>query len=273
MSELVVEGTTLAYRLHGHAGPWTTLVHGGLVASPSWRAQLPAGEDEDGPGGLRGRLLTYDQRGYGATPFGGVGGDGFDISALAGDLVALWDRLDIQRTALVGFSMGALVALAAALDEGDRVSALVLVGSGDLGDDARATFRTRADAVESGSFAATIGDHARRAFSAAWVDAHPAEIEDYAALAATADPRAVAQTFRAIAEWSLPAAAAGAPWPVLLVNGELDGLFTPAAAAALAARLPRTRTVVADGAGHTLHMEQPGWFNRLVTDFVTEETA
>jgi 3-oxoadipate enol-lactonase len=267
MSELAVEGTTLAYRLHRHAGAWTTLVHGGLVASPSWEHQLPAGDD-DGPGGLPGRLLTYDQRGYGATPYGGAGDD---IVTLAGDLVALWERLGIERCTLVGFSMGALVALQAALDEPGRVSALVLVGSGALGDDARGVFRARADAVESGSFADTIGDHARRAFSPAWVADHPDEIAAYAALAATADPRAVTQTFRAIAAWSLPAAAADAPWPVLLVNGELDGLFTPDAARALAAGLPAgTRTVVADGAGHTLHLERPEWFNGLVADFVKE---
>jgi pimeloyl-ACP methyl ester carboxylesterase len=270
MSELTVEGTTLAYRLHRHAGPWTTLVHGGLVASPSWQHQLPEGDD-DGPGGLPGRLLTYDQRGYGATPFGDAGDD---LATLAGDLVALWDRLGIERTALVGFSMGALVALIAALQQPDRVSALVLVGAGDLGDDARGVFRSRADAAESGAFADTIGDHARRAFSPAWVEAHPDEIAAYAELAATADPRAVAQTFRGIAGWTLPERAADAPWPVLLVNGELDGLFTPAAARALAERLPAgTRTVVADGAGHTLHLEQPEWFNGLVADFVQENAS
>jgi pimeloyl-ACP methyl ester carboxylesterase len=109
------------------------------------------------------------------------------------------------------------------------------------------------------------------------VQAHPGEITTYAALAATADPRAVAQTFRGIAAWELPAeAAAAAPWPVLLVNGELDGLFTPDAARALARRLPSgvgsagARTVVAPGAGHTLHLEQPDWFNGLVADFVQE---
>jgi pimeloyl-ACP methyl ester carboxylesterase len=267
MSELTVEGATLAYRLHRHAGPWTTLVHGGLVASPSWDRQLPEGDDE-GPGGLPGRLLTYDQRGYGATPYGGPDDD---LVTLAGDLVALWDRLGIERTVLIGFSMGALVALEAALAQPDRVRALVLVGAGELGDDARDVFRTRADAVQMDAFAGTIGDHARRAFSPAWVEAHPGEITTYAALAATADPRAVAQTFRGIAAWELPAEAAGARWPVLLVNGELDGLFTPDAARALARRLPGdARTVVAPGAGHTLHLEQPDWFNGLVADFVQE---
>jgi 3-oxoadipate enol-lactonase len=262
MSELALETTTLAYRLRGHTGPWTSLVHGGLVASPSWVKQAP--DDEDAAG-LGGRVLVYDQRGYGATPYAPADERG-TIATLAGDLIALWDRLGIERTTVVGFSMGSLVALEAALAQPERVGALVLVGCGLIADEARATFRERAAAVASASFASTIGDHARRAFSPAWVEAHEDEIATYAAAAATADPRAVADTFNAIADWTLPAGSEAIDFDVVLVNGERDGLFPPAAAQALAQRLPNARTVVFEGAGHTLHMEQPERFNALVEE-------
>jgi pimeloyl-ACP methyl ester carboxylesterase len=262
MSELALEHTTLAYRLRGHDGPWTSLVHGGLVAAPSFRLQAPEDDDADGLGG---RVLVYDQRGYGATPYAPPEGQG-TFATLAGDLIALWDRLDIERSAIVGFSMGSFVALEAALAQPGRVSGLVLVGSGLIADDARATFRERASAVTSDTFAATVGDHARRAFSPEWVEAHPAEIADYAAAAATADPRAVADTFNAIADWQPPAGLESIGFPVVLVNGERDGLFTPVAALALAERIPGARTVVFEGAGHTLHMEQPERFNALVAE-------
>lgn len=251
-----------AYRLRGHTGPWTSLVHGGLVASPSWRLQAP---EDDVAEGIGGRVLVYDQRGYGATPYASSGERG-TIATLAGDLIALWDHLEIERTAILGFSMGSLVALEAALAQPERVSGLMLVGCGLLGDEARATFRERAAAVASDTFAETVGDHARRAFSPDWVQAHPDEIAAYAASAATADPRAVADTFTAIADWRPPEGLDRIDFPVVLVNGERDGLFTPAAASALAERIPGARTVVFAGAGHTLHMEQPQRFNVLAEE-------
>ena len=52
-----------------------------------------------------------------------------DIEALAAWAVGLLDALDLRTAALVGHSMGSLVALQAAADAPERVDALALVGS------------------------------------------------------------------------------------------------------------------------------------------------
>lgn len=269
MSTMARPGTSVDFRLYGTAGPRISLVHGGLVASPSWRHQLPEADDApDQRLAARARLVVHDQRGYGATPLGKAG-DGFDL--LADDLVALWSLLDLDEVVVVGFSMGSMVALEAAARAPQRVAGIVLVSGGELDAAARDVFRRRAAEIAGGGFAAGVADHVRRAFSERYVAAHPREIADYTASARTADPRAVASTFRSIAAWEPPDGVPSAP--VLLVNGSEDRLFTVAAAERLARRLPDARTTVVDGAGHTLHVERPDVFNPLVERFALEVTS
>jgi 3-oxoadipate enol-lactonase len=69
------------------------------------------------------RLIAYDARGHGASSPAGS----YEYPELVGDLEAVLDRLEIERTALVGSSMGAATALAFALEHPERVAALVQI--------------------------------------------------------------------------------------------------------------------------------------------------
>jgi pimeloyl-ACP methyl ester carboxylesterase len=68
-------------------------------------------------------LIAYDARGHGASSPAG----GYEYAELVGDLEAVLDRLGIERTALVGSSMGAATAMAFALEQPERVAALVQI--------------------------------------------------------------------------------------------------------------------------------------------------
>jgi pimeloyl-ACP methyl ester carboxylesterase len=83
----------------------------------------------------------------------------YETSVLAGDVVAILDRLRIDRAHAVGFSMGAGIALQLALDHPARVGAVVVAGIGDK------AIRGRHDAaeiraIERGLKAGTAGDGA-----------------------------------------------------------------------------------------------------------------
>ncbi len=79
-----------------------------------------------GPLSERGRALRYDQRGHGESdaPPGP-----YRREDLAGDAVALLDRLEIGRAVLVGHSLGGIVAMTMALVHPHRVAGLVLIGT------------------------------------------------------------------------------------------------------------------------------------------------
>lgn len=71
----------------------------------------------------RRRTVALSLRGHGASQ----AGDDYSISALAGDLQAVVDALEIDRCVVVGHDLGAAIAAAFAADHPQRVSGLVLL--------------------------------------------------------------------------------------------------------------------------------------------------
>ena len=69
------------------------------------------------------RVVQYDARGHGTSSPAPV----YDYDALAADAIAVLDALGIERSALVGQSMGSATAVAVALRHPERVSALAIV--------------------------------------------------------------------------------------------------------------------------------------------------
>ncbi len=120
-------GLALAYDDIAGAGAETVvLVHGFATnAEENWRRLGWYGAFE-----RRGaRVVALDLRGHGrsAKPHDP---SIYDVSAMAADIVALMDRLDIGRADLMGYSLGARLAARAAAAHPDRVSNLVLGGVG-----------------------------------------------------------------------------------------------------------------------------------------------
>jgi pimeloyl-ACP methyl ester carboxylesterase len=69
------------------------------------------------------RVIAYDARGHGASP----PGDAYDYAALTADLAGVLDAHGIDRAVLAGASMGAHTLLRFALEQPDRVAALVAI--------------------------------------------------------------------------------------------------------------------------------------------------
>ncbi|MGH3081177.1 MAG: alpha/beta fold hydrolase [Gaiellaceae bacterium] len=111
--------TDLWYDETGEGQP-VVLLHESVVDSRIWDPFLPHVRDHL-------RAIRYDQRGYGRSPLW----DG-PYSAVE-DLMSVLDTVGVERAALVGTSRGGRIAIQAALERPERVSALALVGSGLAG--------------------------------------------------------------------------------------------------------------------------------------------
>jgi pimeloyl-ACP methyl ester carboxylesterase len=123
---LEVDGVRLHYE-RGGAGEAIVLLHGFTSSyvenwvETGWVRRL-LGEGF--------RVVGPDARGHGrSTKL--YAPAGYETSALAGDVVALLDRLHIDRAHAVGFSMGAGIALQLAMEHPARVGAVVVAGIGD----------------------------------------------------------------------------------------------------------------------------------------------
>ncbi len=97
-------------------------------------------------------VSAYDARGHGhSDPAGDRGAYGYE--RLASDLAQVLDQLELERVLLAGASMGAHTALALALAEPARVSALALITPGydpDLDAEQAATVNRGWDALARG---------------------------------------------------------------------------------------------------------------------------
>jgi 2-hydroxy-6-oxonona-2,4-dienedioate hydrolase len=116
-----VDGLPLHYQQLGRLGPAgrdLLLIHGLAADLAFW--YLGAAPYLAAPGD---RVTMYDPRGHGLS---GTADHGYTTAALAGELLALLDRLRLRRPVLIGHSYGAAVALHAAVLSPPQVAGVVV---------------------------------------------------------------------------------------------------------------------------------------------------
>ncbi len=199
-------------------------------------------------------VVAVDLPGHGAS----VGPPLTDIGALADWTARLIGALGAERAALVGHSMGALIALETAARHPSLVAALALIGVAakmpvhpDLIAAAQANSHVAVDMVSLwglGPSAALGGNRA----PGLWMLGGAERLLEKAAPGVLHADLAACNAYRTAAE-----AAKRVTCATTLILGERD-MMTPAKAGrALAALVAGARTVVLAGAGHMLMVERP----------------
>jgi pimeloyl-ACP methyl ester carboxylesterase len=193
------------------------------------------------------RVIRYDARGYGRSPAPVA------PYTQSGDLATVLDHLGLGRAALVAHSGSGGPAICLALDQPDRVSALILVAPGveDYpwpGDDPYvAEFGARFAAGDREGLVA-LG---LRTWAAAGADP-----------AAQAQIRSAVAAFFAIGELMRPDPPAygrlgEVTAPSVLAIGDLDYAMVRDCGERIAARIPGCRLIVVPGADHLLPLRAP----------------
>jgi pimeloyl-ACP methyl ester carboxylesterase len=268
MSEPAVIGRTLsglAYEVAGQGAP-IVLIHAGIADRRMWDPQWSAFA-------AAGRAIRYDARGYGESlPPSGPWSHHTD-------LLELLDELGIGRAHLVGTSMGAGVAVEAALARPAAVLSLLLPAPGgallgDGGDSLRAVWHEEVEALDRGDIDGAVEVNLR-----AWVDGPrrgPDEVDQ--------DVRAFIGRMQRDAfelpEWDpvtapehelTPPAVerlAEIACPTLALVGELDQPATFEAATRVGAEIEGARVEVWPDVAHVPSLERPADFERLALHFL-----
>lgn len=223
----------------------------------------------------RHRCITYAARGY---PPSDVPGDveAYSQRRAARDIMAVLDACDLESAHLVGLSMGGFAVLHAAILWPERVRSLVAAGTGYGAEKAHeAFFRGVSEEVAAGF------EHAVEEFAAVYAEGASRvqfQAKDctgwrrFAERLARHSAKGAANTMRGVQArrpslFDLEAELARIRVPVLIVAGDEDdhclnpGLFLK-------------RTIVTSGlavlpkSGHTVNLEEPELFNRLLSDFL-----
>ncbi len=100
------------------AGPSLMLLHGFTGGAQSWDHLKPALSP-------RFAMILPDLPGHGITQASDDPAR-YRMERCVADLIAILDALDIERTHLLGYSMGGRLALAAAIEHQDRIASLIL---------------------------------------------------------------------------------------------------------------------------------------------------
>jgi 3-oxoadipate enol-lactonase len=212
-------------------------------------------------------VVCIDLPGHGASaaPTGPM-----TMADYADQVVDALDRLGVERAAIVGLSLGGMVAQALALAHRERVSALVLAHTSARTEAAvREIWERRFEQFERDGLDAQIEPTLERWFTRAFARSCPMTVAWVAAQMRATSAAGYATAIRAIQSLDHRDRLAQIKMPVLVVAGECDVAVPPAMATVMAERMPGAEFVVLNDAAHLGNVQQPLHFTETVGRFLT----
>jgi len=254
-------GVTLSYVEQGDRdGDVVIFLHGYTDSHHSFDLTLP---------GLPKRFHAYalDQRGHGDSD---KPASGYTQADFAGDVVAFLDALHIRRAALVGHSMGSLIAhYVAAISAPQRITKLVLIGSAP-------TAYGNPVAADLQAAVAELSDPIDPAFvrdfqSSTFFRPIPDSYLDTAVEESLKVPAAIwQQALDGLIEEDHSTQLRQIRARTRIVWGDQDVFFSRADQDGLVSAIPRSTLSVYVQTGHGLHAERPERFNAELARFLSE---
>lgn len=260
-----INGTKLYYEVAGEGHP-LTLIHGGLVDRRLWDDQFDVFAQHY-------RVIRYDIRGFGNSSVPTHG----DFT-MVDDLYHLLKFLGIEKTYLIGLSMGGGIELDFTLAHPEMVDALITVGAGVSGfewpdsEEEQKLEETINAALKAGDLEKVVEIENR-----IWTDGpnrtpdqvnatvrnriREMNLHNYSLQTEdTPSPRPQEQS-------ALPRLA-DIHVPTLAIVGDEDVAPIQEIAETLATSIPGAKKAVIHNTAHHPNMEQPEQFNRIVLDFL-----
>lgn len=234
----------LHHRVDGPEGaPVVVLVHAIGTSMQMWALQVPALSGDY-------RVISVDLRGHGRSP---APPGPYAMGELARDVIAVLDRLDIERASVCGLSLGGMVALTMAAIVPDRLDRLVAACVIAV-PAAPAAWHERAQSALVGGSAA-VSDLVVERWG--YRDRAPEVAQLVRDMLAATPPEGYAGSCEAIANMDLRPALPLVAAPTLLLAGSDDPAAPASVAHEMAAAMPDARVDVIEGAAHLLNVEAP----------------
>ncbi len=258
---LHLHGAEVHYQISGpeDAAQAVVMIHGLGNDLHLWQAQAQAW-------GGQYRTVCYDVFGHGqSTAFWN---EALTLDALAQTLIELVQALELKSCALVGTSMGAVIALAAAHQRPQLFSRLVLCGARlHTEPAAEADVRGRALRAMQQGLEPIADVMLRRWFPATAKALPPAQLDAVKATFLRTSAGGYASCAQALAAYDLRPAIACARQPMLMICGALDEEI-PALMAQYADLNPQAQLRILQGLGHLPNWHDATLFNQELAPFL-----
>ena len=260
----------LSYFVAGDGVP-VTLLHGFTQSGRSWReliSHMPEGW----------KWIVPDLRGHGETHI--THDTVCSMDACTGDLVRLWDALGVERSHVVGYSMGGRLALHVAAKRHERLLSLVTIGAhAGLEESAREGRRRGDEAlarrIEKDGIEAFVNYWGALPLFAGLERRGPAYVAEVRAERLRNHAAGLACSLRGMGAGVMDPVwdqLAQVTVPCTFVAGQLDHGYV-ASARRLASTAPNGRLEIVLRAGHAVHQERPDAFARALASHLAMARA
>jgi 2-succinyl-6-hydroxy-2,4-cyclohexadiene-1-carboxylate synthase len=272
VSGVLVDGLRWEVRARG-AGPPLLLLHGFTGRGAAWGTHAAAFARSF-------RAIVVDLPGHGRT---GIAADParMSVERTADDLAAILARAGTTPAAVLGYSLGARIALRLAVAHPEAVTRLVLESpSAGLATAAERDARRTADEalatrLERDGIEAFVAEWERQPLFASHASQPAIRAARLRAIRLANRPTGLAASLRAAGQGAMEPLfdrLGAVSAPTLVIAGALDAVGR-ARAEVVAHGIAGARLAVIEAAGHTPHEERPLRFRRLVLDFLQEAPA
>ncbi len=263
-----VNGMNVYYAKAGD-GPPVVLLHGLGASHVTWQENLEE---------LAAHFTVYamDIPGHGDSVKEGVN---YTIDASVAFTFGFLDAMGLSSAALVGNSMGGLIALKCALAEPERITHLVLIDTAGFGKEIASFLRLMSlpfvgELAERQSTRSTA-NMLKQIFAGKDIATESLTAELVRTRSLPGARSAVLKTLREGVNifgmkrrHRLLSRLPDLPMPLMVVWGGRDRFFPVAHAYAAAEMLPSTRLLILPHSGHWPHMQEPDVFNAELTAFL-----
>lgn len=261
-------GQTLYWESHGEGSPLVLVMGIGYDATLWGLHQVPFFSEHF-------RTIVFDNRDVGRSS---RATEAYSIADMADDVAGLLDGLGIERTHLLGISMGGMIGQEFAIRHPRRLNKLVLTGTG------AATARAKFDPISVWSFVKSHDSEGLTfaaqqflwLFSESFRRNHQAVDQTLQMLASNPYPVS-ADAYQRQAEAYVKHDALDrlgqVTAPTIVIAGERDRLTPPWICREVADAIPHAkfRLVEGEGSSHVLPLERPDDFNRIALSFLQGE--
>jgi 3-oxoadipate enol-lactonase len=215
------------------------------------------------------RVLRYNARGHGGTP---APPGPYTVGDLADDVLALLDRLGLERASYCGLSIGGMTGMWLGVHAPERIDRLAICCTGmqlppsDMWID-------RAALVRRDGMEVVVDATIERWFTPGFRDRQPEVVSRIREIFLTTDPEGYAGCCEALAEFDMTGELGAVRASTLVIAGEEDPVGTPERGAAIAAEVPDSRLVVLPDARHLAAVEQADAVTREFEELLQVETT
>ncbi|UCH20168.1 MAG: alpha/beta hydrolase [Deltaproteobacteria bacterium] len=275
MPYVEVEKGKLHYIING-SGPSLVLLHSAWATHEWWRWQIPSLSRIY-------RIYALDLRGHGkSTPLERP----YSVAGFATDLKIFLTKLKIEKTVLIGWSLGGIIAMQYCIQNPQQVSALVLIATqGHKNPRLKRQiiayyFQTLLQFLMDLSQPRKYDRNAQKLprQTDAWFERQvrsmvsptaPREVFDWIVADVTNNPRKnYWEVIRSVWNWEAGKKLKQIHVPTLILVGDKDSLTPPSISHRLHAAIPNSKLVIVKDTSHYLVLERPDRVNTEILKFL-----